>query len=516
MFRIKHSPMRALVLASTMPLGLAQIPNLPAKGPGSVLAAGISLSASTRGTAPESILIAPPQVTQVVAPIPYLATNHYAGPDFSMSAMFNLRASEVEIDAHDLGMGQLPKLDENGVPDIAAFARWASITVSVSNDSLGLPGSLTRQRTEVVGGRNTPGADLITHFLDGGVGIDASLHAMTFVSREAEDLGYTGNAEFDALDFGLGIMAEARAPTDDVLFPFREKFYFSISQDSADDLNELNDPLFALDGNTMVAAHPATIYSLEWLPLSSSWETTPKVYKSAATLGLEASGENIDALVVVPIPGEPTIVYSTQIVLGRSQLLIYGQLPNGSVVNQAFTDESGTKVATLMGLRDDDVLGGGVADRDDVRTACIIDPEANQVGKSYSIWRGALPSLGSTLAPMGIGVTRYRVTKSSPETLVINVTGGLGNSAPCTVPGTVVGDVQIWMSLDYDGDPILDLSKWAPVGTFSRLCTEGTFIRTHVMPSTPLLPRAGFCAVFIGLNGQILATSYVAQMNITP
>jgi hypothetical protein len=304
-----------LVLA---PLASAQIGGSQPQGLASGLASGMSLEAVNRIGLETTWVKAP--LDQSKPPPAWDPADFPNSPDYSIQGLFGSLAPLVELDAHSTGNDLIAPLTASGVPNLEDFDLWLGVVASVTNGALGQQGSFIDERRQATIGRTTPGADLLSFYFEESTGIHPSLLGTTFIEQASEDIGFQGDEDVDGLDFALGVLSHSQRIHPTLLFPFVGSFFFSLEPGCVDAVNNATAGSFALDGSTWVEADAATIYEVTWSATTGQWSTR-SVYLGPDDLGLDADNDDVDA-VAVNI-GVGTVIFSTQVVPGRSQLQVY-------------------------------------------------------------------------------------------------------------------------------------------------------------------------------------------------
>ncbi len=453
-----NDPNRQRGFASALPLGMQLAPG------SSAAHAGLHIKEEGR---------------QLGFPTPWTSAN-YPNPgggqwvNYSRTSMFGSWAQHMEINGHSSGNAIIPGLDHNGVPSVGNTGTWMSVIVSVSNDSLGAPGSLIRRRTQSTlpgsGSRTTPGSDLVGYYYGESHGLPAGLAGSTLIEQVAEGMGLAGtNEDLNALDLGLGVNTRNTATSSFLLFPTRNQYYFTVSKASVPGINahaSVAGQEFAVNlGGMQVPANAATIYRVTWN--GSSW-TTPLEFRTPTDLGLVAGVHDLDALEV----SGNIVVYS----IDKNVPSGYADLPSQLMIRQG---ESGTNVPRYPLMSNDGTNGataevvdktGATDDTSNADGVCIIDPEAftfdTHVGIPVAHFNGA----PGNKASMGLSVVRWtKGTPSSYSSLMIAQVSGWGNAAEAFNT-----TVKYSYSLDYD--PLLPgvNGTWHLLGGVYRSKTDFT------------------------------------------
>jgi hypothetical protein len=366
------------------------------------------------GDQPGALLIADPGQSGA-APTPWSAARFGSSgqgyPEYTLDAMFGQAAGDVVLSAISTGNDWMPAVNADGTLDMTDH--WFGLSVSVTNASLGAPGSHVQR---VVSAGDSPGAEIFTYYAEGSVGIvEVSLVHTTVSERSRESLGLAAQppppvearADVTGLDYGLGVISfdpEGRAGP---MFGQRGVFYFSLHPDCIDQLP----PDFATSGGVSVPAEAGTVYRMLWLdPGTGDAWSQPEVYRSKKKLfpGEEEREENlIDALAVDHDTN--TVVFSTQPRPGWSQILVHDDTWTGPPLE--LLTETGTPFVTHLGLGGSDVDG-----------TCGVDPEASfAVGGVLGIPKACHAAPGEE--PLGISLVRAQPGASGASSLHVHVTG---------------------------------------------------------------------------------------------
>ncbi len=482
----------------------AQSGDIPELGPGSALAAGLSLDEASRApNTPEATLVSPPFGSTTVLLQEFTPLRYPLVPDYSIAAMFPNLVGDIELNAKSTGNSQMAPLDNQGLPLVGTSDRWQGTVLSVDNAAQGLPTGPIARRLGLTSGRTTPGADLYSFYATDSLGLHDSVAGSAFLEQSAESFGFGGASatqEVDALDFGMGVLSESGSTRDAVLFPNRETVYFSLDPSCLMDVNSATGGAFAMLNGQFVPADACTVYEIHWSETQFTW-STPCVYVTAADLMLVPGVDDIDALEVDTRLG--TVVFSTQIHPTRSQLRIYGKDPQENYVLADFRDSTGDLVTTKAGLRDP--LEGSPADN--VDAVCIIDPEYSVHPVYFGVPRD-IAFGNSGLGQLGVSVTRCRPTRTSDEIMVVHASGWAG------VPPTTQGRIHFYYSNSYDSSTSWLLSTWELLSIVDRLPGEDLSVTTYTLPPNLTTEGSGVCAFFVDLQGNILASSTIAQFSI--
>ncbi len=472
----------------------AQINPNNRQGPGSALAAGLSLDVPA---GQERTLVKAPG-NQLSPPTQWQRSQFQYGPDFSLQAMFSALAADIEIDAHSTGNDVIPKLDAQGVPHLTRSGQesWLGVVVSMGAhqsgaDAQGLPGSnVERARNS---GRSNR-SDLFSFYFDESSWIHPTLRGTALVEQSREDLGFPsgGTEDIDALDFGLGVTSFAGATTPSLFFSRRGDFFFSVTPACVPNLGSK----FALNGNAQeVPADPGVVYHITWSP-ALGWSPKPSIYRTLDELGLD-DGDDLDALAVDM--GNDTTVFSTQLVAGRSQLLVHDVARGNGHTELQNHPTPTTKAKTTTKI-------GSIDDTDDIDAVCIYDPRELALGTHMGTPTG-WADLTGVGQPLGISITRAEsISEDGREALLIQTTGWGG-----TTPSNA--QVFLWISADYD--PLLPWSNatWHLVDTTGkprRLAENATEFIIDIPPNVSM-PGLAFMTVLVGAG---VEASWISQVNL--
>lgn len=405
------------------------VPAKVRRGALSAMAVGISLESAgsgAGGNTVESMLFKPP-LDQSTAPGSFDPVMFPEGPDFRHDVMFPTNHADVHIDAFSTGNDVVPNVNVNGIPDLTSpVMRWMAITVAVAPGIQGLPDTLYNPPSGGVAQNNS--GDLVTYYLEGSNGIPGTLVDKVHLEQSREHLGFpTGSGPIvDAMDWAMGIQTFSPASRLGEFFKFDNHYFFSVTPASA--LSLLSTLAEDASGNP-VPTHAGVIYRMRWQEIAGApgtyeW-TKPTVYKTLSNLAL-GSTDDLDGIAVDL--GHQTVVYSTQVVPGRSQLLVeQSRTGQPQVAGIPLRNESTEPITTALGSRDD---------LDDIRAICTIDPEPGVPDKMIAspllaLWPGQ---------HMGVSMLRTQLSGPNSDDLVIQSTGW--GDAP-----DGVGFVQIHLSI---------------------------------------------------------------------
>lgn len=367
-------------------------------------------------SAPDELWIADPGQSGT-PPAPWSTARFGASglnyPAYTLQAIFG-DPSPVVLTGISTGNDWMPQFEEDGTMDMQSQSLWFALTVSVTNDSSGAPGSHVER---VSAGGDSPGAELFTYYAEGSVGIAASLPNTTLSERSRESLGLvydSGTAPADrpdvsGIDYGLGVIPFDPNQQAGVMFNYRDRVYFTLAADCVAALGQQ----FALQyggGLPEVPADTATIYVTRWAPDGAGvfgW-SQPEVYCSAAQLGLSPETDRIDAIAVHA--EQSRVIFSTQPFPGRNQLLVYqlGQAGPPQVVKAA----NGLEVTVHLGL----------TESSDVDGTCGIDPE-QVYSYSGSVGIPELSYVAPGEEPLGISLARAQPGHAGADLIHVHVTG---------------------------------------------------------------------------------------------
>ena len=493
------SSLAAFLLAAPV---AAQISSQQASGIHSSLAAGLSLDKATRppGTSEQTLLKAP--LNQTSAPAEFSTLSLAGATDYSVTALFASLsgvASGIEIDAHSTGNDLMPPFAVRPVgsgcyPNLGN--RWMSISISVTNDSPGAPnGFISDRHAGQIGDRDKPGSDILSYYFADSQGIASSLVNRTLLEQAAETISYGGSgnlANIDALDWGMGVLSHAQASSPALLFPHRDRLYFSISADCVVDVNNRCSHNFAYKGSAIVAADAATIYESTWD--GAGW-AMPRVYRTPAQLGLSPN-DDLDALAVNATNG--VTVYSTQVVSGRSQLLADNgdnpAFPSLAGNRTVFSDDDGPKVTKKIKVIDES---------DDIDAVCISDPEAGIYGRYLGT-----PVAGDAKAFMGLSTTRATDLQDEREAIHVQVSGWGGTYPEAST-------VVLWYCLVSTGTPLQN-PQWGALAIRPRSPLDD-FTEITIDLSDVLIPpgyEVAFRADLMGSDLQVVSRSLVSRIGL--
>jgi hypothetical protein len=429
-----------------------------------------------------------------------------SGPDYTSPELFGALTQLVDVDAMSTGGDIIPSPDSSGVPNLISNGRWLGLIASVREDSVGALNSLIEVARE--GGRSN-GSDLFAYYYDESSGIDPFLAGGTFVAQTREMMGFHGSNldDVDALDFGLGVRSfGGLAAGSDPLFIERDSFYFSVTPQSAMDLNAATGSQFALDQyQNHVPAHAADVYHMEWI--GGSWGG-PMQYLDWNTLGLFA-GDDIDAIAVDP--SRHTTIFSTQVFPDRSQLLIHDYIWGTQDLR------SRELVTGTENLVTEKV--GGVDDTTDIDAVCILDPTES----TYSAYYGTATAWlsASTLnSPMGLSVTRtgkigpesavFVGSASGRDTLHIQLSGRRGHPGGKTL-------VTFFYSKNFDPLTGWAAASWKPMSDPMWRYDDGgektiTFDHQVSVPDAPAGTKIAIVAVVRDKKKKLIGGSWVSEL----
>lgn len=482
------------LIAPTMGLGGSQIPLSNKQGPSSSLAFGLSL----RAPGPETTLVKAP-LRQSVPPAVWISTNFPTSPDYSTAAQFGSTiANLVWIDAHSTGNDVIPSLDPiSGIPILTTNANWLGVVVSIRDGEVGQQGSLYNRAS---GPNRHSGADLFSYFFTESTGIAPSLPGSTLVSQTREMMGFdtATDEDIDALDFAIGVRGFSQVTPPTILFANPDEYYFSLTPLSASAINGVGGPAFATGaGGVPAPAHPAAIYKITWA--NGQW-SAPVVYRSEVELNLTDNDDDIDGLAVDPASG--VVAFSTQLVTGRSQLMVYHPL-----VGRFDLREGDGTLAT--------VHLGGIDDATDIDSICILDPTEYEDDPSHfgvPVADNPIPVGGSA---MGLSVTRSsRFTEIGPGTLHCQLSGRRG--APLAR-----SNVIFFYSVNYDPSTGWAQANWTPLNTASPATMlraddgsnfDNVFDFSLDAPHSDVPHTGAVCALAFDLSGAVIGSSMILQI----
>ena len=479
----------ALSLGS--PAALAQLPHPIAPqilhGPAGTLASGLSISADTRHapsgpqSIPDHVFLRPPSLA-FGAPYPWTATTTvaYGEVPYSLQAMFPNHWSTIEIDAHCTGRAMIPPITPQGGVDMSGYPwseRWFGLVVSVSNDSLGEPGSVFEMMRGGPSGTRALGSDLVSHYWEDSHGIAGALIGSTLLESSREDMGFPLDEDVDALDYTIGVNYFTPGLLSRFFFEETGQYLFSVSKEWARSA--------AAAGFLPAGAlpDPAAIYRIQWLGPATGW-SQPMVHKTRAELGLYPLSnplgefEDIDALAV----GSPDrVIYSSKRAAGHNQVLVYWGVPLASPVSLKANDTTLASVA--LGLRDDDEMDG----------TCPIDPEpANTLGNTFGTPTeqlfGRVPGPWNG-PPMGASTTLISSVDASNQlnglALILELSGW-GNSSPRS------GSVDLYVNFGSPGNE----TAYSVVASYARNASQDVMEFPILLPPTFPSTAVGFAFAF--------------------
>ncbi len=476
-------------------------PAFAQNGPSSVLAGGISLHENAPGAFQDEMLLKRPQSTGHAEL--YTTRHTESVTDYTLQALFPDYHDVIEIDAHDSGNGMIPNLSVTAVdanaPDLAAIHSWLELVVSYDNDAVGLPGSLIEQRRSMTQGRNTPGADLIGYMFANSIGLDPQVTGHTFMEQRAEILGFNGNEDVDAFDFGIGVVTYAQETQRSTLFTCQTAYYFSLSPDCVAHVNNRAQSMsttFALGG---VSADPVTIYLILWD--GNAW-SDPAVAYTPEMLQLDpAAGDNVDALALDA--SRDNVIFSTQLRPDISQLrlLDYDPIanpPGAKVVDLG--DGQGGLATHRLGSNDDS---------DDLDSACVVDPEAHMLASHMGAPVDLTGSAGGVPAAKGaLGLSATRgFDAQDQERIFLQVSGfDKGNpSVDWVVFYSVLQDFQL-------GTTSFNVNGFIPLIALPRKAQATEVDASFLLPPNFFTNTLGFVAEAIDTKHKTVERSWVVGM----
>lgn len=467
----------------------------------------------------------------------------------------------IAIDAWSTGNDLLPPISSDGVIQVTNSGNWAAVTVSFTDDTPGTgsgsTADLIQQRADRFpsGGRTGPGADLYTYYLPGSSVIAPRLVGKTVVEQAAEHIGVGSSDDIDALDFGMGVFSFQGSRENDRMYQRYSVLYFSLSRDSAIDLNnhymgeETVTPHFAQtsegSGTWVSSVNPAAVYAVSWDESNRSW-SDPFVYRTCdevlnldlvADPTADASTYDVDALAVSHAqgPNEQSFVIFSTSPGGQTGLPMASQI----MVSMLGAGPAGEDVTAV--LKDDDgpsVIAEKVGSGDhtkDVDALCISDPHQNEFDTHLGyavdeVITGGLPFIYDE--PLGISIARVGppiayaspgvVAFSPQEELVIQVTG-------LSHPNDIGGLIQLFMRFSSDtalpGDLGLLNQNWIPlpVTTWDPNIQTGlkdtAYEYRQVIPTSEFAGNRMFCcaAYTDGIprpNQPYLSFSYISAIDL--
>jgi len=476
--RLRLSHLALFLLSPAVSIASAQLSSTN-QGPASSLAAGLSLPPA--GTAEVTLAKAP--LDQTSPPPAWSRALFPTGTDYSLTAMFGALAPYIQIAGHSTGNDNIPELSGEGVPNVAGRT-WMGVIVSVNNAAVGTPGSLIDRRRHLTSGRLTPGSDLLAYYYDESVNLAPALVDATVVEQSSEALGFSGNEDVDALDFGLGVTSYARGTSSTLFFTNTSDYFFTLDPACITLLNENAVGGFTDSG---LEANAATVYRLEQLP-GGTWEPKPSEYRSPDDLGLDPDEDRIDALAVDP--GTNVTIFSTQLHPERSQLRVHGYIQGVGYVWDLKNNQD-QKVTFRIGSNDG---------TDDVDAVCVIDPE-NQVGSHLACPRDLAYGAPFSTQPMGMSITRSR-SPAGVDLLHFQLTG-FGPHPPADSLVTLQLSVPNYAP------------AWADLGTFLRPASSSTWELTAPIPPNFQYNHVAFVAVQASVNLE-WTQSWTSEIRLQP
>lgn len=479
---------------------LGQTPSNLRRGPASGLAAGLSVR-----TGSDAQLVKSPG-RQTSEPTGWTRLRFPTGPDYTSQELFGALAPLVDVDAMSTGSDIIPSPDSAGVPNLVTNGRWFGIIASVRDDSAGQPNSLIELAGQ--GGRSN-GSDLFSHYYQESSGLDPFLTGGTFVAQTQELMGFGGSSleDVDALDFGLGVRSfGGLSAGSDPLFFERNSFYFSVTPQSAADLNVATASQFAVDQfQILVPAHAADIYHMEWI--GASW-VGPTRYLDWMTLGLLTS-DDIDALAVDPV--RDTTVFSTQVLAQRSQILIHDYVWGSQPLSSRHPTTGNVSLATEK--------LGGADDTTDIDAVCILDP-SEHIYAAYFGTPTAWLSGTHISSPMGLSITRtgkvgpdtdgFVGSATGVDTLHIQLSGRRG------IPGAKTF-VTFYYSKNFDPVTGWTAASWKPLSDPMFRYDDGTektitFQHQVAVPDAPTNTKIAIVAVVRDKKNKVIGSSWVSEL----
>lgn len=463
----------AAILLAPQLFALSPTPNNPNRQRGIASALPLGMQLAPGSSASTSGLHIKEEGRQLGFPRPWTVANYPdpgGGPwvDYSSTAMFGSFAQHMEINGHSSGNAFIPGLDENNVPSVGGMGTWMSVIVSVSNDSIGAPGSAIRRRTKGTlpgtGARVTPGSDLVGYYYEESTGLPAGLAGSTLVEQAAEGMGLPGsNEDLSALDLGLGVNTRNIGTSSMLFFPSRNHYYFTVSKASVPGINAhgiaISQAFAETQGGSPVPANAATIYRTTYN--GSYWET-PVEFRTPADLGIVAGIHDVDAL---EVSGD-TVVYS----IDKNVPAGYFDLPSQLMIREGASGYGGPRYP-LMSYEGPGGATAEVVDKtgatDDTSNAdgvCIIDPEAYSYDTHLGSAVGHFSGAANNKASMGLSVARW--TKGSPsffKTHMIAQVTGWGDAKKPFKTG-----IKYAYSLDYNPQQAGMNGSWIYLGYVDR------------------------------------------------
>lgn len=398
--------------------------------------------------------------------------------DLTYSAMFYPEDQEtldlVEINAIS---GKHPMLDfnANGEADGAGLL-WGGLSLGVTQDTVGDLGSVIAARQAAVPQINHA-ADIYTYYFTGNTGIGASYIDATMLEQGADQISAPMGHSLIALDFGLGVTAHRqKAPGTFIWSPpaNRNEFYFSLSKQSALDLNALtNNPGL----KNLANVNAATVYRMDWTPPT---KTTPGSWGNIiehmlpARLKLDPNVDDIDGLAVWRRSTE-VAVFSTVLdhKTNRPQLIAYdaGWAPNNAPHHPELKDANGVTVMSKFGLTQDPNA--------DPQLICFIDPQGGDIDATMASMQD------TELVHTAVGPTR------------IGASGCLSGTPPLGEPTTIhcqASGLQPNSLVFFASSTALApaLPTWSPVFMGSNGANSSTYEFSAAVPASLQVPEFRF------------------------
>ena len=366
----------------------AQIPLEPSLGPFSTT--GLGLIAD--GTNDLAHYRSETQDVVAFAPIP----NN--GPHYSITSIFASVLANPAAHADDIALDAISTgNDQAFVRFYATHARieprgplhWNALFVSFRSGTVPTTGPRPMAARAALGGAS---ADVYSWIMPGSTVLQG-LQDQVFLDVPAERLGLPRNGEITALDIPMALLEQSSGANDPVFMPVRDRFFFSLTQTSANALAPFmpNIPTGQMSG--------ATIFQTTW----SGFDWSPiEVLATPSELGL-ANGpgtdddEELDALAVnaVQYQTEVPIIFSVRTSPSHPQLEAM------KVQNPGMPTRSITPPVELF-----DANGGSTQARfgnSDVDAICGIDPDQGDVSR----WLGTPFSVPSD-PPLILSTTQVR------------------------------------------------------------------------------------------------------------
>ncbi len=347
---------------------------------------------------------------------------------------------QVRMDATSFGRSRIPRHPGNGAPSLSGVStNWMTVAVSVSNSANGLPGG---HIANVKANGNSPGAEIIAHYMDPNAALDQNLNDQTLVETRRRDLGFpqNGSADITSLDYPLGARTFAESTSASIFFSGDDSaIYFSVSRSWVMAGVTSN---FAYDKNGQwVDANAGDIYKMAYA--GGSWGV-PTVHVSRAEL-IAGTGVSIDLVDVdgldLDADGEVIIFSATKESNFSNQLMILQRAGGNSPTTTPGTSAgyNSTPLVTEGGVTVTSKLD--VSDTgDELDAVCTFDPEKDtfddQVATAANplgwIANASLASLWTSGTRAGLSAARRQDVRPGtglPDDMHLVLTG-YGQASP--------------------------------------------------------------------------------------